>query len=250
MARLLLLCVLSACLQAADAPAFDVASIRPHAPDDSRFVVHMPANGHFSCTGSVAKLVMMLAYDVQESQISGGPGWLDTEKWDIDAQRDDREPHSVEETRRMLQTLFEQRFSLQVHRSTEPRPAYLLTVSKGGPKFKAREQEGSTNIHVTPNSIRLEAGTLDRLAQLLATALGRPVIDETHLTGRYDLDLQWDDAPVAAGGVPGLDQAAAPGNDRGSIFTAIQNQLGLRLEPQRAPVEVIVIDRIERPSAN
>jgi len=88
------------------------------------------------------------------------------------------------------------------------------------------------------------------MTQLLSAALGRPVIDRTGLSGLYDLSLQWDDAPVPEGGVLGLDAPAAPGKDRGSIFTAIQDQLGLRLDPQKAPVEVIVVDRIERPSDN
>jgi uncharacterized protein (TIGR03435 family) len=76
------------------------------------------------------------------------------------------------------------------------------------------------------------------------------VVDRTGLSGRYDFALVWDDAPVAQGGVPGLDATATPGSDHGSIFTAIQDQLGLRLEPQRAPVQVIVIDHMGRPSAN
>jgi uncharacterized protein (TIGR03435 family) len=80
--------------------------------------------------------------------------------------------------------------------------------------------------------------------------LGRPVVDRTGLAGTYDFSLQWDDAPVKEGGVPGLDVPGTPGVDHGSIFTAIQDQLGLRLEPERAPIEVIVVDRIDRPSPN
>jgi uncharacterized protein (TIGR03435 family) len=89
-----------------------------------------------------------------------------------------------------------------------------------------------------------------RLTSVLATALGRPVVDQTGLAGIYDLSVQWDDAPVKEGGVPGTEVAGAVGNDRGSIFTALQEQLGLRLTQQRTWVEVIVIDGIERPSAN
>jgi uncharacterized protein (TIGR03435 family) len=238
------------CLLGAQALSFDVASIRPHAPDDDHFRVKMPSNGRFATTGSVAKLVLMVAYDVQESQIVGGPGWFATEKWDIEAKSDDRVSRSVEETRRMLQRLLEERFALQIHRETQQRPAYALTVAKRGPTFKAPEQDGPTNYRITSNTISLERGDLARMAQLLSTALGRPVIDRTGLGGRYNLTLQWDDAPVREGGVPGLDAAAAPGDGNGSIFTAIQDQLGLRLEPRRAAVEVIVVDRIERPSQN
>jgi uncharacterized protein (TIGR03435 family) len=212
--------------------------------------VKPPANGRFTATGSVAKLVLMLAYDMQEAQISGGPSWLATEKWDIEAKSDEQAGHSVEDTRRMLQNLLQERFALRIHRETALRLAYVLTIAKGGPKFKAREQDGFTNIQVTGNSIRLERGPLARMTQLLSTALGRPVIDRTGLNGLYDLSLQWDDAPIREAGVAGLDVPAASGNDHGSIFTALQDELGLRLELLQAPVEVIAIDRMERPSEN
>jgi uncharacterized protein (TIGR03435 family) len=230
-------------------PSFDVVSIHPHSPDDSRFRVRMPTNGQFGATGAVAKLVLMVAYDVQESQIVGGGSWLDSEKWDIEAKSDRGHEAGVEETRRMLQNMLEERFALRIHREMQQRPAYILTIAKGGPKFKA-QPDGRTNYLITGNSISLERGDLAHMVQLLSTALGRPVIDRTGLGGIYDLSLKWDDAPIADGGLLGLDAPAAPENDRGSIFTAIQDQLGLRLESQRAPVDVIVIDQVERPSAN
>jgi len=149
----------------------------------------------------------------------------------------------------MLQKMLEERFVLRTHREMQQRPAYLLTVVRGGPKFKA-QPDGRTNYLITGNSISLERGDLAHMAQLLSTALGRPVVDRTGLSGIYDLSVKWDDAPIADGGLLGWDAPAAPENDRGSIFTAIQDQLGLRLESQRAPVDVIVIDQIERPSAN
>jgi uncharacterized protein (TIGR03435 family) len=237
-------------LLSAQTLSFDIASIRPHPQDDDRFHVKMPSNGRFAAVGITAKLVLTLAYDVQESQIVGGPSWFATEKWDVEAKTTDQVAHSVEETHRMLQSLLGERFALRIHRQAEQRRAYMLVVGKGGPKFKASAQDGSTNYRITGNSISLERGDLARMAQFLATALGRPVIDRTGLGGRYDLSLLWDDAPIRQGDVPGLDAPAAAGDDRGSIFSAIQDQLGLRLEPQRTAVEVIVVDRIERPSQN
>jgi uncharacterized protein (TIGR03435 family) len=238
------------CLLAQDRPTFAVASIRPHAPNDDRLFVRPPSNGGFSATGSVAKLLVMLAYDVQESQITGGENWFGVEKWDIEAKSDDRGKHSVEETRRMLQNLLEERFALRVHRETQQRPAYVLTIAKGGPKLKAPEHPGSTNIRVAGNSISLERGELSRMTQLLSGALGRPVVDRTGLNGIYDIQLHWDDAPIPGGGVIGLDALAAPDTDRGSIFTAIEQQLGLRLVSERAPVEILVIDQIKKASEN
>jgi len=245
-----LICLCHTWLSAADALVFDVASIRPHAPGDNRFLVRPPSNGGFTAAGTTAKFVVMLAYDVQETQVIGGPSWFASEKWDIQARTDDRAGHSVEETRRMLQNMLEQRFSLRLHRETQPRPVYILTLAKNGPKLKASDPKGSTNVQVGGNSVSVQHGELARMTQLLSTILGRPVVDRTGLTGLYDFSLQWDDAPIREGGVPGLDAPGALGNDHGSIFTAIQDQLGLRLEPQRAPVEVIVVDGMERPSQN
>ena len=100
----------------------------------------------------------------------------------------------------------------------------------------------------------MQGGTIERLTAVLATALGRPVLDQTGLTGSYDLSVQWDDAPVRGGGLPGIPDPRGAGTlsdtERGSIFTAVPDQLGLRLEAQRAPVEVLVIDEIQRPTPN
>jgi len=229
-------------------PSFDVVSIRPQSPDDNRFRAKPPANGRFTATGSAAKFLLMLAFDVQESQIAGGPAWFDKEKWDIEAKSgDETRRYNDAESRAMLRTLLAERFSLKIHRETRQLPVYILGIAKGGPKFKALDRDRGMNIQITGNSIRLESGEIPRLAQLLSTAVGRPVIDRTGLSQRYDLSVTRDDAPVREGGVPGLDTPRAPG-DNGSVFTAVQNQLGLRLDPQRTPVEVIVVDRIERPT--
>jgi uncharacterized protein (TIGR03435 family) len=232
--------------------SFDVASVRPQAPNDSRFFIRPPNRGQFTANGAVAKLLVMLAYDVQDTQIVGGPSWFASEKWNIQA-KSDNDQHSVDETRLMLQHLLAERFALRLHRSNARLPVYVLTLGKGGPKFKA-SRETATNLQVGPNSISIQAGTIDRLTGVLATALGRPVLDRTGLTGVYDLSVQWDDAPVREGGLPGMVQSQGAtnpsGGERGSIFTAVPDQLGLRLEAQRAGVEVLVIDHIERPSEN
>jgi uncharacterized protein (TIGR03435 family) len=235
-------------LATAYAQTFDVASIRPHDPSDRNFLVRPPNRGSFTGVGAVSKLLVMLAFDVQDTQIVGGPDWIATEKWDVQA-KSENDRHDPQETRRMLQALLAERFSLKTHKETQQRSVYVLTVANGGPKFRPSEK-ANTTVQVSSNSVSLQAGEMARLASVLATALGRPVVENTGLTGLYDLSVQWDDAPVREGGVPGTEVTAAPGNDRGSIFTAIQDQLGLKLETRREPVEVLVIDRIERPSQN
>lgn len=229
---------------------FEVASIRPQDPNDRGLFVRPPNRGQFTANGAVAKLLVMLAYDVQDSQIVGGPDWFATEKWNIQA-KSENDQHSPDETRLMLQHLLSDRFSLRLHRSTAQLPVYVLTVAKDGPKFKPSERT-TMNLQVGSNSISLQGGTIDRLTAVLATALGRPVVDHTGLTGMYDLSVQWDDAPVRDGGLPGTkDSTATPaGTERGSIFSAVPDQLGLRIDSERAPVEVFVIDGIERPSPN
>ncbi|HEY4087147.1 MAG TPA: TIGR03435 family protein, partial [Bryobacteraceae bacterium] len=235
-------------LSAADGPRFEAASIHP-TPDNTPFLAHPPSNGKFSGTGVVVRLLMMLAYNVQESQIADGPSWIGTERWSVDARSEAGTTHNDEETRQMLQNLLRERFGLQAHRETRQQSAYVLRIAKDGPKLKA-DESGATNIRINGNSIGLERGEISRLTQLLSSALGKPVVDQTGLTGRYDVSLQWSDAPVADGGVIGLDAHATADPNRESIFSAIQNQLGLQLVSQHAPVELIVIDKIERPSAN
>lgn len=234
------------------AQSFDVASVRPHDPANQTFVVHMPVAGHFTAEGAPVRLLLMLGYDVEESQIVGGPGWLATEKWDIDAKCDDRR-HSADETKAMLRHLLEERFSLRMHRETQQRSVYLLTVARNGPKF-GPSNKTVTNIRSGAHSITIDRGNIARMTQVLATALGRPVIDRTGLTGLYDLSVVWDDAPIRDGGVPGASGPgagdAAPGDEHGSIFTALEEQLGLQLKAGRAPVEVLVVDGAERPAAN
>jgi uncharacterized protein (TIGR03435 family) len=232
--------------------SFDVASVRPHDPANKTFVVHMPTAGHFTAEGAPVNLLVMLAYGVQESQIAGGPGWFATEKWDIDAKCDD-EKHSGDETKRMLQHLLAERFSLMIHRETQQRPVYILKVGKGGPKFKPSEMN-ATNIRSGAHSISLERGSIAAMTGVLATAVGRPVVDHTELTGLYDISVIWDDAPVRDGSVPGARgseaQAGPVGDEHGSIFTAMLEQLGLKLEAGKGPVEVFVVDRVEKPSEN
>jgi uncharacterized protein (TIGR03435 family) len=117
---------------------------------------------------------------VQESQIAGGPGWFATEKWDITAKCDD-DHHSGDETKRMLQHLLEERYSLKIHRETQQRPVYALTVAKGGPKFKPTGKSGT--IRSGGHSISMDGGSIAGMADVLASALGRPVVDQTGLSG-------------------------------------------------------------------
>jgi uncharacterized protein (TIGR03435 family) len=126
---------------------------------------------------------------------------------------------------------------------------YALSVDKNGSKLKVSERE-RTNIGVTGKSLAVQKGNMAVVTQWLGSALGRPVIDRTGLTDFYDFILEWDDAPVADGGVLNAGASPPAGSEHGSIFSALQEQLGLRLDSVRAPIDVIVVDRLEMPTEN
>jgi uncharacterized protein (TIGR03435 family) len=235
---LLIAAAITLCLSAANPPKFAAVSIHRLAPDDSSFFVKPPGNGKFTATGATARFMVMLAWDVEDSQIAGGPAWFATDRFTVEANSDDGQPHNPGETREMLQNMLADRFALRTHHEMREGTAYVLTVAKNGSKLK-QSQTQSTNIRVGTNSIQLEGATLSRLAQQLSAILERPVIDRTGLEGTYDASLLWS---------PTLQINNDP--DQVSIFTAIQDQLGLSLVSQRAPIDTLVIDSIDPPSPN
>jgi uncharacterized protein (TIGR03435 family) len=210
------------------------------------------------------KMLIQTAYDLRGpdagQRISGGPGWLDSTRYDVEAKAAD----SVSETdlKRMLQSLLAERFQLALHRETREMPGYTLVVAKGGPKLKEaegdEEQKGLWQRGGGP--LTGQAASMQTLAQALAGRLGRPISDGTGLTGSYDFTLTWtpDESEQAAlqSTLANLPPEIAAQFSRNrdpngpSLFTALQEQLGLRLEPQKKRVEVLVIDHAEQPSAN
>jgi uncharacterized protein (TIGR03435 family) len=155
----------------------------------------------------------------------------------------------------MLQSLLADRFKLKPHHETKQAPAYVLVLAKNGAKMKKEPDDTTTEYtHSDRTYITYHAAPINDLAARLTFLMGRPVLDKTGLTGKYDIALQW---------MPDSGQASMPGPDSGqqgnapppdssgpSIFTALQEQLGLKLESITAPVEHIVIDHVERPSEN
>jgi uncharacterized protein (TIGR03435 family) len=237
-------------------PSFDVASIHPDAAADDghHHIYNDPAESHFRAVNLSIKDLIQFAYGIPGSQILGGPAWLDSAMFDIDAKSDpavDAQLHAMSsaDARRqkqlMVQALLADRFQLTTHQETRQLPLFNLVIAKGGPKFQPDASVGNT---VDSGRNRLHvSGTQDTVATLaheLAQVLGRVVLDNTGLSGSYDLRLRWtpDNAPPALlNGEP--DPNAPP-----DLFAAIQEQLGLKLESGKGPVAVLVVDRIERPS--
>ena len=184
----------------------------------------------------------MGAYGVGPHEISGGPDWLDAERFVISA-KSAQPADGDEELMVLLQDLLADRFKLTLHRETRTMPAFVLDVARNGPKLE-KASPGGTNTTTSNTGIMIEAhsANLDSFARILARKMDLPVVNHTGLEGIFDFKLHWtpDTTRPQAGSAP----------EWPSIFTAIQEQLGLRLRSQKAPVQVLVIDHAERPSEN
>lgn len=241
-----LLILTLAAAASAQAPSYEVASIKPSEPNTP---IAIRRSGHrIVTTGASLQFLISWAYDLHPDLIYNKPGWLDSARFDITAAALEegltrrRQPGEPSELQKMMQSLLAERFKLLTHRETKELPLYALVTAKGGPKFTlgpVPESMGQTPFQV-PGMGRL-IGTqvsAEMLAKALSGQLNKTVQDHTGLTGVFDFKLEWS-------------PDASPVPERPSLFTAIQEQLGLRLESRRGPVEVLVIDRIEsKPTGN
>ena len=248
--------------------AFDAISIHPsHVGTTTegdvtiwRTVTSTPGDGYKAENVSL-KIVIVDAFNIKPNYISGGPDWIDSDAYDINAKvvaADGTAPLKLTKTQRrqMLQTMLADRFKLVVHNETKDASIYELDVAKGGPKLHASTPGNDAARGVTGpdgqfhpgldnyvgNGVIIEQGyPLSYVADLLTSMLHRPVVDKTGLTGKYDISLRWtpENTPV--------DSPLADGPD---IFAAVQEQLGLKLNSTKGPVTTLVIDHIERPTPN
>jgi uncharacterized protein (TIGR03435 family) len=218
---------------------FEAVSIKPADPADPAHMTEWTRGGFRGRNLRLFELIT-IAWDLNRNQLIGGPGWQETAGWDIDA----RFPKGASPTRasQMMQAMLADRFRLVTHRETRTLPAYALTVAKGG--LKLHKGEGRGGMSAGERQIRYRAGTMGELAGQLSSLLGRNVIDRTRATGQYAINLSF--ASVDPGAEPG-DAAhdIAP-----SIFQALHEQAGLKLEAIKGPVEVLVIDHAEKHAPN
>jgi uncharacterized protein (TIGR03435 family) len=276
--------------QASDAalPSFEVVSIKPHVPDNGpamRVMMGGPDVSQFRASGVTVKMLIGTAYSVKDFQIAGGPNWIGTDRFDIDAKVEDSLAQQLQklpraqqqaQTALMLRSLLLDRFKLQVTRSTKDGSVFALVVAKGGPKLKevpppdpqaapgppppmARggglptPAPGQSFMMMTNGLATLSANAqpIANLVNQLSLQVGRQVVDQTGLKGTYQYTLQF--APQGGfGGMappPGAADAASDSSAT-SIFTALQEQLGLKLESTKGPVDTITIDHVEEPSEN
>jgi uncharacterized protein (TIGR03435 family) len=252
---------------------FEVASVKRNSSTPSgRMVFQASAGGRLTAENMPLRLLIQRAYDVRPFQISGGPSWIDAERYDIVAKADRAVPekHVVGP---MLRALLEDRFGLKLHRETRELPVLNLTQTSGGKLTTSKTVDcadaappaspaGSSTLpchevvlSISPTGVRLrgEQASTGQLAVTLANILGRPVIDRTAFAGKFDLDVE-----VSLDGLEGImdllgipsPAAQAPDNMIPSVLTALPHQFGLKLTAGKGPLEVLVIEHVQRPSEN
>jgi uncharacterized protein (TIGR03435 family) len=231
-------------------PGFDVATIKPSDPTMSRSGFKMNGRRIFALRENLVDLIT-LAYGLHPSQVQNAPSWAEAEYFDVNGEPDEPGVPNLEQVRSMYRKLLADRFRLSFHRGQKELAVYVIRVGKNGPKVKSSTRVGSAVPDQTMNgsgNLRETNATMAEFASMLQVAvLDRPVLDQTGLSGRFDFTLAWapDEFQTSGGARP-----PDPGNLRPSLTTAIQEQLGLKLEATRAPAEVFIIDSVEKPSGN
>jgi uncharacterized protein (TIGR03435 family) len=234
--------------QTAAKQAFEVASIKPADPDahgssshtDRRFV---------TIKNWTLKRLVQRAFDVQDYQVTGGPNWLDTYRFDINAKVDEAEPElkgkeGQERLKAMFESLLGERFEFQFHRETRQLPIYNLVAAKSGFKLTAVKDTGSSSTNSNNGRLTCKGVSMPAFAVFLSSTMERPVLDATGVPGVFDFKLEWSTQDGAAK-APDANELAGP-----SMFTALQEQLGLKLESAKGLVEIIVVDHAEKPTEN
>lgn len=227
-------------------PDWEVATVKASDPNDTRGQ-HISMQGQqVMLMGTTVEQFLLLGYGVQKSQLAGEPEWVKTTRWDVNGVSDVEGQPSLRQLQGMIRKILAERFGLQLHHEQREMAVFALTVAKGGPKMIAStgdpngwmEQQnwGTRDLHVEA----LKNASMADLALILQFHVDRPVVDQTGLKGRYDFKLRWtlDDAQTAAPDAPP------------ELFTALQEQIGLKLERVRSSADVLVIDKVERPGAN
>jgi uncharacterized protein (TIGR03435 family) len=222
-------------------PSFEVASIRmvdAHTAEELQrgvglFSMSAYPTTHFFLHNAPLDFLIGVAYGIDEAYIQKDAGWMDSQLYDIDARVGGDKPLTQEEMRPLLQDLLAQRFHLTAHRTNKVVSGFELVTAKGGPKLKPARDGEETHAQFFSNRLDAQSASTNLLAGILMRPAGQPVVDKTGLTGSYDIRLDY--AP------PNDSNSALP-----SLFTAIEEQLGLRLQPAKVPIDFLVIDHADR----
>jgi len=230
--------------------SFEVASIKPSNPQNRRVSMDVGPGGRFNATNATVRSLIRFAYQVPDVQISGGPNWINTEPFDIVATPGS--DASLGQVQKMMQSLIAERFKLTLTRETKILKGYAMVLAKGGSKLResTTTESSMTGSRGQAGATRLiaKAVSIQQFAASLSPLLAYPILDRTGLTGVYDFELEF--TPFQLPPKTDGDDGAPPDLFGTSIFTAFQDQLGLRLESVKSPTEVFQIDHAERPSEN
>ena len=236
-------------------PTFEVATVKPTSPDQQGKGINVQGS-HFRTRNTSLSDLIAFSYGIQQKQIIGAPSWVETDKWDIEAQPDVPGVPNRGQVTMMIQKLMADRFQLKFHNESREMSAYVLSVAKTGNKMTKGDQDsplpGLGFMNLSPVTLTVRNATMDDFARFLQQlVLDRPVVDQTGLTEKWTFLLKWtaDDSQLGGLGVkvpPPSDAADVPP----PLFTAIQEQIGLKIDAGKTQVQVFVIDKVEKPSAN
>ncbi len=236
-------------------PAFEVATLKPSKPEEQGKAFLVRGN-RFRTINTTLSEMMSFAYGIHAKQVVGAPAWFDTEKFDLDAKPEGEGAPNDAQWKGMVQKLLVERLQLKFHHDKKELSVYVLAVAKSGPKLT--KSEGDPNglpglfFRGRPGDLVVHNATMADFTGLLQNAvLDRPVLDKTEIPARWDFTLNWTPDDSQFGGMaakipPPTDGAAVPPG----LYTAIQEQIGLKLDATKAPAEVFVVDHIEKPSEN
>jgi uncharacterized protein (TIGR03435 family) len=226
-------------------PKFEVESIKLADPDEKRD--GFDVRGRHVLMENVPVMTMVIfAYGTTPKQTARMPEWAKSVHWDADGVADVEGAPSLAQTQEMIQQLLVERFGLKVHREKREVSGYALTVGKGGPKIAKSQGDPNgmprqnSHMNAGQRDIKFTNNTMNEFAQAMQFYISEPVTDHTALSGRWDFELKWTADETRA-----PQENAAPG-----VFTAVQEQLGLKLEPVKAPMDVLVVDSVQKPGAN
>jgi len=233
-------------------PSFEVATIKPADPERQGQSIRVDRSGNFTTTNTTLRDLLIFAYGLHPGQVQNLPSWAESDKYDISAKPDLPGMGNDMQIRSMMKKLMAERFQLKIHQERKELSAYTLSLGRSGHKLAVNDSGGNLPGFGGrgPGNIGVRNSTMEQFAGFLqARILDRPVVDRTGLTGKYDFTLAW--RPDQVGTRP-ADAPPLPAEieSRADIFGAMQEQLGLRLQAEKTQVEVLVVDKVEKPSEN
>ena len=237
-------------------PAFEVATIRPSDPAHPEQIITL-RGAEVITTNQTVHALINLAYWIHPKQLTGGPAWTESDKFDVAGKPDAPGQPNVDQMKTMIQKLLADRFQLKFHYEKRDLPVYAITIAKTGSKLITSQDDPkgipSWGFGRSPSgtTITFRNAPLSQVTAVLQNSMDKPVVDQSGLPGRYDFTVTFTPDPAQAALIGGPPPPAADNPDAApDLFTAFQQQLGLKLESIKAPVDVMVIDKVEKPSEN